>query len=106
MSDRKVRVRIAPSPSGNLHVGTARTALFNYLFAKKMGGDFVLRIEDTDLERSDEKYIQNIFDSLRSIGLFWDEGPDKGGPYAPYCQSQKFETYKKYAEQLKTQGYA
>ena len=106
MSDKKVRVRIAPSPSGNLHVGTARTALFNYLFAKKMGGDFVLRIEDTDLERSDEKYIQNIFDSLRAIGLLWEEGPDKGGPYAPYCQSQKFETYKKYAEQLKTQGYA
>ncbi len=106
MSEKKVRVRIAPSPSGNLHVGTARTALFNYLFAKKMGGDFVLRIEDTDLERSDEKYIQNIFDSLRAIGLMWDEGPDKGGSYGPYCQSQKFEIYKKYAEQLKTQGYA
>lgn len=106
MSDKKVRVRIAPSPSGNLHVGTARTALFNYLFAKKMDGDFVLRIEDTDLERSDSKYIQNIFDSLLAIGLVWDEGPDKGGPYAPYCQSQKFEIYKKYAEQLKTQGYS
>lgn len=106
MSDKKVRVRIAPSPSGNLHVGTARTALFNYLFAKKMGGDFVLRIEDTDLERSDEKYIQNIFDSLRAIGLMWDEGPDKGGNYGPYCQSQKFEIYKKYAEQLKTKGFA
>lgn len=106
MSEKKVRVRIAPSPSGNLHVGTARTALFNYLFAKKMGGDFVLRIEDTDLERSDDKYIQNIFDSLRAIGLLWDEGPDKGGSFGPYSQSQKFETYKKYAEQLKTQGYA
>jgi glutamyl-tRNA synthetase len=106
MSEKKVRVRIAPSPSGNLHVGTARTALFNYLFAKKMGGYFVLRIEDTDLERSDEKYIQNIFDSLRAIGLMWDEGPDKGGNYGPYCQSQKFETYKKYAEILKDKGFA
>jgi glutamyl-tRNA synthetase len=106
MSDKKVRVRIAPSPSGNLHVGTARTALFNYLFAKKMGGDFVLRIEDTDLERSDAKYIQNIFDSLRAIGLLWDEGPDKGGPYAPYSQSEKFDVYKKYASHLLDKGYA
>lgn len=103
---KKVRVRIAPSPSGNLHVGTARTALFNYLFAKKSGGDFILRIEDTDLERSDAKYIQNIFDSLRAIGLLWDEGPDKGGPYGPYSQSQKFEVYKKYATQLVKTGFA
>lgn len=103
---KKVRVRIAPSPSGNLHVGTARTALFNYLFAKKMGGDFVLRIEDTDLERSDAKYIQNIFDSLRAIGLLWDEGPDKSGPYAPYSQSERFDIYRQYAAQLKAQGFA
>lgn len=103
---KKVRVRIAPSPSGNLHVGTARTALFNYLFAKKMGGDFVLRIEDTDLERSDAKYIQNIFDSLRAIGLLWDEGPDKGGPYAPYSQSERFDIYRQYAAQLKAKGVA
>lgn len=102
----KVRVRIAPSPSGNLHVGTARTALFNYLFAKKTGGDFVLRIEDTDLERSDAKYIQNIFDSLKAIGLLWDEGPDIGGEYGPYRQSEKFETYRKYAAQLKADGQA
>jgi len=102
----KVRVRIAPSPSGNLHVGTARTALFNYLFAKKMGGDFVLRIEDTDLERSDAKYIQNIFDSLKSIGLLWDEGPDKSGPFPPYSQSQKFDVYKQYAAKLKELGFA
>lgn len=103
---KKVRVRIAPSPSGNLHVGTARTALFNYLFAKKSGGDFVLRIEDTDLERSDVKYIQNIFDSLRAIGLLWDEGPDKGGPYGPYSQSEKFDVYKQYAAQLVKNGFA
>ena len=98
MSD--VRVRIAPSPSGNLHVGTARTALFNYLFAKKSGGKFVLRVEDTDLERSSDAYIKNIFDSLKAMGLNWDEGPDIGGDYAPYTQSEKFEVYKKYAQEL------
>ena len=78
----EVRVRIAPSPSGNLHVGTARTALFNYLFAKKNNGGFVLRIGDTDAERTKQEYIDNIFDSLKALGLNWDEGPDVGGPYA------------------------
>ena len=102
----EVRVRIAPSPSGNLHVGTARTALFNYLFAKKMGGKFVLRVEDTDLERSSDAYIKNIFDSLKAMSLNWDEGPDLGGPYAPYTQSQKFDTYKKYAQELMDKGFA
>ena len=102
----EVRVRIAPSPSGNLHVGTARTALFNYLFAKKMGGKFVLRVEDTDLERSSDAYIKNIFDSLKAMGLNWDEGPDIGGPYAPYTQSEKFDVYKKYAKELLDKGYA
>ncbi len=102
----EVRVRIAPSPSGNLHVGTARTALFNYLFAKKAGGKFVLRVEDTDLERSNEAYIKNIFDSLKAMGLNWDEGPDIGGPFGPYTQSEKFETYKKYAQKLIDEGYA
>ena len=76
----EVRVRIAPSPSGNLHVGTARTALFNYLFAKKNNGKFVLRIEDTDAERTKQEYIDNIFYSLKALGLNWDEGPDVGGP--------------------------
>ena len=94
MSD-KVRVRIAPSPSGNLHIGTARTALFNFLYAKKTGGEFVLRIEDTDLDRSSEAYTQNIFDSLKALGLNWDEGPDVGGPYGPYYQSQRFYIYPK-----------
>lgn len=102
----EVRVRIAPSPSGNLHVGTARTALFNYLFAKKMGGKFVLRVEDTDLERSSDAYIKNIFDSLKAMGLNWDEGPDIGGDYAPYTQSEKFEVYKKYAQELMDKGFA
>ena len=81
-----IRVRIAPSPSGNLHIGTARTALFNYLYAKKTGGEFVLRIEDTDLERSNQEYTQNIFDSLKALGLQWDEGPDVGGKYGAYYQ--------------------
>ncbi len=105
MSDN-IRVRIAPSPSGNLHIGTARTALFNFLYAKKVGGEFVLRIEDTDLDRSSEAYTQNIFDSLKALGLNWDEGPDVGGPYGPYYQSQRFDIYPKYAQMLIDKGYA
>lgn len=106
MSEEKIRVRIAPSPSGNLHIGTARTALFNYLFAKKTGGEYVLRIEDTDLDRSSEAYKQNIFDSLKALGLNWDEGPDVGGPYGPYKQSERFDIYPKYAQMLIDKGYA
>ena len=87
-----VRVRIAPSPTGNLHVGTARAALFNWMFARKNNGKFILRIEDTDFERSEERYVQNIYDSLKAIGLNWDEGPFK--------QSERLDIYKKYAEQL------
>lgn len=102
----EVRVRIAPSPSGNLHVGTARTALFNYLFAKKNNGKFILRIEDTDAERTDEAYIKNIFDSLKALGLNWDEGPDVGGPYGPYSQSDRFDIYPKYVQILLDKGYA
>ena len=102
----EIRVRIAPSPSGNLHIGTARTALFNYLFAKKEGGKFVLRIEDTDAERTKQEYIDNIFDSLKALGLNWDEGPDVGGPYGPYIQSERFDIYPKYAQILLDKGYA
>lgn len=102
----EVRVRIAPSPSGNLHVGTARTALFNYLFAKKNNGKFVLRIEDTDAERTSQAYIDNIFDSLKALGLNWDEGPDVGGPYGPYTQSERFDIYPKYVQQLLDSGFA
>ena len=101
-----IRVRIAPSPSGNLHVGTARTALFNYLFAKKNGGKFVLRIEDTDAERTSQAYIDNIFDSLKALGLNWDEGPDVGGPYGPYTQSERFDIYPKYVQELLDKGFA
>ena len=106
MTNKEVRVRIAPSPSGNLHVGTARTALFNYLFAKKNGGKYVLRIEDTDLDRSSQAYIDNIYDSLKALGLDWDEGPDVGGPYGPYQQSERFDIYPKYAQKLIEAGYA
>jgi nondiscriminating glutamyl-tRNA synthetase len=103
---QEIRVRIAPSPSGNLHIGTARTALFNYLFAKKHHGKFILRIEDTDLERSNDEYIKNIFDSLKALGLTWDEGPDVGGEYGPYSQSQRFDIYPEYAQILIEKGYA
>ena len=102
----EVRVRIAPSPSGNLHIGTARTALFNYLFAKKNGGKFILRIEDTDAERTSQEYIDNIFDSLKALGLNWDEGPDVGGEYGPYTQSERFDIYPKYVQKLLDSGFA
>ena len=100
------RVRIAPSPTGHLHVGTARAALFNYLYTKKYGGVFVLRIEDTDLERSDKKYEKDIFEGLRWLGIEPDEGPEQGGPYAPYRQTERTHTYKKYLEKLLAQGKA
>lgn len=101
-----VRVRIAPSPTGNLHVGTARTALFNYLFAKHHNGTFILRVEDTDLERSSTAFTQNIFDGLRGLGLNWQEGPDVGGQYGPYTQTERLELYRRYAHQLVEQGLA
>ena len=106
MNHHDIRVRIAPSPTGNLHVGTARTALFNYLFAKKNKGKFILRIEDTDIERSKEEYIQNIYDSLKAMGLEWDEGPDVNGPYGPYKQSDRSEIYHVYANKLIAKGAA
>ena len=102
----EVRDRNAPSPRGNLHIGTARTALFNYLFAKKNNGKYILRIEDTDLDRSSQAYIDNIYDSLKALGLNWDEGPDVGGPYGPYQQSERFDIYPKYAQKLIDEGYA
>ncbi len=100
------RVRIAPSPTGNLHIGTARAALFNYLFAKKHGGVFVLRIEDTDMERSDKKYEQNIFEGLRWLGIDPDEGPEQEGPFAPYRQSERTAVYEKYIRQMLAEGKA
>ncbi|MCD6442915.1 MAG: glutamate--tRNA ligase, partial [Thermotogae bacterium] len=84
-----VRVRFAPSPTGYLHVGGARTALFNFLFARNKGGRFILRIEDTDLERSTREHERRLMDSLRWLKMEWDEGPDVGGDYGPYRQSER-----------------
>lgn len=102
----KVRVRFAPSPTGYVHVGNARTALFNWLFARHHGGAFVLRIEDTDAERSRPEYEQQLLADLRWFGLDWDEGPDKGGPFGPYRQSERREVYAQYADKLVEQGDA
>lgn len=102
----KVRVRFAPSPTGPLHIGGARSALFNYLLAKQTGGTFVLRIEDTDLERSSPESEENIKESLRWLGITWDEGVDVGGPYGPYRQTERLELYQKYVEQLLKAGHA
>jgi len=96
----EIRVRIAPSPTGFLHIGTARAALFNYLFAKKYEGVFILRIEDTDPERSKPEYEKDILESLKWLGIEWSEGPDIDGPYGPYRQSEKKEIYKKYLKRL------
>jgi glutamyl-tRNA synthetase len=101
-----VRVRIAPSPTGDPHVGTAYIALFNYVFARKHGGQFVLRIEDTDRTRSTAESEQAILRALKWVGLEWDEGPDKGGPHGPYRQSERAEQYRKAAEDLLQKGAA
>ena len=96
----KIRTRIAPSPTGPAHIGTARTALFNYLFAKQNNGEFILRIEDTDKERSEQKWTDEVIDQLRWLGIEWSEGPDIGGKFEPYKQSQRLNIYKKYLEKL------
>ncbi|TCJ19796.1 glutamate--tRNA ligase [Rubrobacter taiwanensis] len=101
-----VRVRYAPSPTGRLHVGGVRTALFNWLFARKHGGVFVLRIEDTDLERSTEESVEQLKSSLRWIGLEWDEGPEVGGPHAPYRQTERLDLYREAARRLVDSGAA
>lgn len=105
MENRKIRVRFAPSPTGLLHVGNARTALYNWLFARRFGGDFLLRIEDTDVERSEERFETQLIDDLRWLGLDWDEGPDEPGvptkgDLGPYRQSQRIEIYARYTNQL------
>ncbi|MGI5070122.1 glutamate--tRNA ligase [Treponema pectinovorum] len=103
---KEVRVRYAPSPTGMQHIGGVRTALFNYLYAKSQGGKFILRLEDTDRTRFDEKYVKNLYETLAWLGVDWDEGGDKGGPYGPYVQSERFELYKKYAQELLDKGEA
>src|ERR687898_12463 len=102
----KIRVRYAPSPTGRLHVGGVRTALFNWLFARKNGGTFVLRIEDTDLERSTEESVEQLERSMRWIGLDWDEGPGAGGPHPPYRQTERFDLYRETARKLLDSGAA
>ncbi|MGC2110540.1 MAG: glutamate--tRNA ligase [Candidatus Korobacteraceae bacterium] len=102
----KVRVRFAPSPTGHLHVGNARTALFNWLFARQAGGTMILRVEDTDVARSEARFESQLLDDLKWMGLDWDEGPDLGGPYAPYRQSDRLAIYREHAERLVSEGKA
>ncbi|GGL41274.1 glutamate--tRNA ligase [Phycicoccus endophyticus] len=101
-----VRLRVAPSPTGDPHVGTAYMSLFNLAFARQQGGRFILRIEDTDRARFREDSEQQVFDTLRWLGLTWDEGPDVGGPCAPYRQSERLTTYRPYVERLLAEGHA
>jgi len=95
-----VRVRYAPSPTGNQHIGGVRTALINYLFAKSQGGTFILRLEDTDRTRYSQEYVQNLYETFRWLGFYWDEGPDVGGSKGPYVQSERIDLYRRYAEEL------
>jgi glutamyl-tRNA synthetase len=101
-----IRDRYAPSPTGLQHIGGVRTALFNYLFARSQNGAFILRLEDTDRTRFDESYVKNLYDTFEWLGLRWDEGPDLGGPQAPYVQSERTALYKKYAGELLEKGGA
>src|SRR5688572_30240909 len=104
--DRRVRVRFAPSPTGPLHIGGVRTALYNYLFARKSGGDFILRIEDTDQGRFVPGAEEYIIEALKWVGLEFDEGVHKGGPHAPYRQSERQALYRQYADKLIASGHA
>src|ERR687894_537436 len=105
-NDGRIRVRFAPSPTGQLHVGGVRTALFNWLFARKNGGTLVLRIEDTDLERSTEESVEQLGRSMRWIGLDWDEGTGVGGPHPPYRQTERFDLYREASKRLLDSGAA
>lgn len=102
----EVRVRFAPSPTGYLHIGGARTALFNWLFARSQGGKMILRIEDTDRDRLKEDSVSQIITSLKWLGLDWDEGPEVGGDHGPYYQSERLDLYRKYCQQLVDEGKA
>ncbi|MGY3804649.1 glutamate--tRNA ligase [Pigmentibacter ruber] len=104
--NKEVRVRIAPSPTGDPHIGTAYIALFNYVFTKKHNGKFIIRIEDTDQKRYRSDSEAMILDALKWVGIQWDEGPDVGGPYAPYKQSERRDIYREYAESLIQKGHA
>lgn len=100
----QVRVRFAPSPTGYFHIGSARTALFNWLYARHTGGVFILRIEDTDQARNQDAFLQVIYDSMRWLGLDWDEGPGVGGKFGPYRQSERGDIYREYLDRLKATG--
>src|SRR5690606_33586199 len=102
----QTRVRFAPSPTGSTHIGTARTALFNWLFARKTGGVFVLRIEDTDRERNTQPALDELLAGLRWLGIDWDEGPEVAGEHGPYFQSQRGDIYKEYLQKLLDAGRA
>jgi glutamyl-tRNA synthetase len=102
----EVRTRFAPSPTGYLHIGGVRTALYSWLYARRHGGKFVLRIEDTDRERNTPEAVQAIFDGMRWAGLDWDEGPDVGGPFGPYRQTERLDLYRRYCERLLADGKA
>jgi glutamyl-tRNA synthetase len=102
----EVRTRFAPSPTGYLHIGGVRTALYSWLYARRHGGKFVLRIEDTDMARNTPEAVQAIFDGMRWVGLDWDEGPEVGGPYGPYRQSERLDLYKREAERVIREGFA
>jgi glutamyl-tRNA synthetase len=106
LAPEQVRVRFPPSPTGSLHVGNVRSALFNWAFARHHGGTLVLRIEDTDLARNTPEGYASVIDSLRWLGIEWDEGPEVGGPYGPYKQSERFDTYAEIAEKLRQAGHA
>ena len=106
MTDKPVRVRIAPSPTGYFHVGSARTALYNWLFARHHGGKFIVRIEDTDRTRYEPDAVSDLVTSLRWLGLDWDEGPEVGGEYGPYVQSQRLDLYHHYASRLLEEDHA
>ena len=105
-NNKKVVTRFAPSPTGYMHIGGVRTALFAWAFARKMGGTFILRFEDTDKEREVAGSKEHIIESLKWLGIEWNEGPDIGGPNAPYIQSQRLESYKKYGQILVEKGHA
>ena len=101
-----IRVRSAPSPTGYLHIGNVRTALFNYLFSKGQGGKFILRVEDTDLERSKPEYREALIEDLAWMGIRWDEGPGVGGDFGPYLQSERLVLYQEYVQKLIAEGRA
>ncbi|MEW6406508.1 MAG: glutamate--tRNA ligase, partial [Chloroflexota bacterium] len=106
MSTKPARTRVAPSPTGHMHLATARVALYDYLLAKQTGGQFILRLEDTDLKRTGPGAEQEIMDGLRWLGLTYDEGPDIGGPYGPYRQTERREIYQAHAQTLIAKGAA